>query len=152
MQGALKLSGKVTLITGAGSGIGKTIALLFAKEGASIAASDINLESAGKTTEEIKQSGGRAIAIKADVSSSDDVDIMVDKTIRDLGGVHILVNNAGIPGENVPIIETSVDHWDKVVSVNLRSTYPCSLILLISSNMFGLSVSTLYYFCDKKLR
>ncbi|MAF85954.1 MAG: hypothetical protein CL875_05705 [Dehalococcoidales bacterium] len=122
----MKLSGKVALITGSGSGIGKAAALLFAKEGASIAVSDINLSSAEQATEAIKQLGGRAIAIRADVSDAGDVDMMVDKVIKELGGIHILVNNAGIPGENLPTIESSVEHWDKVVRVNLRGTYLCS--------------------------
>ena len=99
----MKLNGKVALITGSGSGIGKAAALLFAKEGASVAVSDINFSSAEQTTEAIKQLGSRAIAIEADVSDAGDVDMMVDKVIDELGGVHILVNNAGIPGENLPV-------------------------------------------------
>ena len=122
----MKLSGKVALVTGSGSGIGRAIALLFAKEGASIAVNARHLETIEKTAEEIRQLGGRAIAIKADVSDADDVDMMVDRVVRELGGVHILVNNAGISGENVPITETSVEHWDRVVSINLRGTYLCS--------------------------
>jgi len=122
----MKLSGKVALVTGSGSGIGRAIALLFAKEGASIAVNARHLEPVEKTAEEIRQLGGRAIAIKADVSDADDVDMMVDRVVRELGGVHILVNNAGIPGENVPVTETSVGHWDKVVGINLRGTYLCS--------------------------
>jgi len=122
----MKLKGKVALITGAGSGIGRAIALLFAKEGASIAVNDINLPSAEQATESIKQIGGRAIPVKADISDPGSVDMMVDKVIRELGGLHILVNNAGIPGENIETIESSVEHWDKVVGVNLRGTYLCS--------------------------
>lgn len=120
------MNGMVALVTGGGSGIGRAIALLFAAKGADIAVSDINLSSAEQTVEEIKQLGGRAIAIRADVSDVDDVDVMVSRVVKELGGLYILVNNAGIPGENLPTIESSVEHWDKVVRVNLRSTYLCS--------------------------
>lgn len=120
-----KLSGKTGLITGAGSGIGRAMALLFASEGADIAVGDIDLAAAERTVEEIEKVGGRSIAIKADVSDVSDVDMMVGRVLETLGGVHILVNNAGIPGENVPALETSVDHWDKVIRINLRSAYLC---------------------------
>lgn len=122
----MELNGMVTLVTGGGSGIGRAIALLFAARGADIAVSDISLSPAERTVEEIKQLGGRAIAIRADISDPDDVDVMVSRVVSELGGVHILVNNAGIPGENIPTIESSVEHWDRVIRVNLRGTYLCS--------------------------
>lgn len=121
----MKLEGKVALITGAGRGIGQAMALLFAREGADIAVDDIDLASAEKTAEEVRQLGRKAIAIKADVGEPGDVDMMVERTINELGGVHILVNNAGIAQNSVPTIESSVEHWDEVVRVNLRGTYLC---------------------------
>ena len=122
----MKLSGKVALVTGSGSGIGRAIALLFAKEGASVATNARHLETAEKTAEEIRQLGGRAIAIRADVGDADDVDMMVDRVVKELGGIHILVNCAGVPGENVPTEVSSVEHWDNVVRIMLRGTYLCS--------------------------
>lgn len=122
----MKLKGKAALITGAGSGIGRAMALVFAREGADIAVGDIDLESAAKTAEEVRQIGPKAIAIKADVGEPRDVDMMVDRTIDELGGIHILINNAGAVDEGVGTVDSSVEFWDKVVKVNLRGTYLCS--------------------------
>ena len=93
----MKLKGKVALVTGAGSGIGEAIAFLFAREGADIAINDINPETAEKTAEEVKNIGRKAIALEADVADADQVNAMVDRIVDEFGGVHILVNNAGIP-------------------------------------------------------
>jgi NAD(P)-dependent dehydrogenase (short-subunit alcohol dehydrogenase family) len=121
----LRLHDKVALITGAGRGIGQAMALLFAKEGADVAIGDVDLASAEKTAEAVRQIGRSAIAIKADVGESEDVDRMVDMTIEQLGGLHILVNNAGILDETVPTVESSVERWDQVIKVILRGTYLC---------------------------
>ena len=121
----MRLKGKVALITGAGRGIGLEMALLFAREGADLVVNDIDLLSAQKTAEEVKKIGPRAMAIKADVSSPDDVDMLVDRTISEMGAVSILVNNAGIIDEIVPTVESSVERWDNVIRVNLRGTYLC---------------------------
>jgi len=123
----MKLEGKVALVTGAGSGIGRAIALLFAQEGANIAVNDINLAAAEQVVGEVKQIGRQAIAVKANVAEPADVDAMVARVINELGGVHILVNNAGIPPESSPTLDLhDVSQWDKIVAVNLRGTYLCS--------------------------
>jgi 3-oxoacyl-[acyl-carrier protein] reductase len=121
----MKLEGKVALITGAGSGIGQAIALLFAKEGADIAVNDINLPAAEKTVAAVKKLGRKAIAVKADVSQEKPVADMVARTIKELGGVHILVNNAGYSAGG-PAIDTGMEIWDPMVAVVLRGTYMCS--------------------------
>ena len=121
----MKLEGKVALITGAGSGIGQATALLFAGEGADVAVNDINLASAEKTTAAIWQMGRKAITVKADVADEKEVVAMVDRVIKELGGVHILVNNAGIGGGG-PVLESSVENWDRVNAVILRGAYLCS--------------------------
>jgi 3-oxoacyl-[acyl-carrier protein] reductase len=121
----MKLEGKVALITGAGSGLGEAIALRFAQEGADIAVNDIDLTSAEKTAVAIKKMGRRALAIKADVTAVAEVNAMVDHVINQLGGVHILVNNAGIGGGG-PVLEESLETWDRVLSVHLRGAYLCS--------------------------
>ena len=121
----MKLSGKVALITGAGSGIGRAIALTFAAEGADVAVNDLNLSSAEKTAEEVKLIGRRSIAVEADVSDDADVGVMVERTLRELGSVDILVNNAGTGPEMVPTTEQSIDKFDRVVRTNLYGTYFC---------------------------
>ncbi len=121
----MKLEGKVALITGAGSGIGEGIALVFAGEGADIAVNDINLAAAEKTAAAVRKLGRRAIAIKADVSSAAEVEAMVDRAIKELGGVHVLVNNAGM-SLGGPIIDEKLENWDRMINVVLRGTYLCT--------------------------
>jgi NAD(P)-dependent dehydrogenase (short-subunit alcohol dehydrogenase family) len=120
----MKLQGKAALITGAGSGMGRATALLFAREGAKVAVNDVNLESAQKTVEEIKKMGGTAIAIKADISEAKEVEAMIDRVIKEFGGIQILINNAGI-SVSCPAIETPLELWDRVMGVMLRGTFLC---------------------------
>jgi NAD(P)-dependent dehydrogenase (short-subunit alcohol dehydrogenase family) len=122
----MRLEGKVALVTGAGSGIGQAIAVLFAREGADIAVNDIDLRSAEVTAARVARLGRRAIPIKADVADAGEVGALVSRTIDELGGAHILVNNAGVPHHGLMIEEQTVEHWDRVVSVSLRGTYLCS--------------------------
>jgi NAD(P)-dependent dehydrogenase (short-subunit alcohol dehydrogenase family) len=117
--------GKAALITGSGRGIGRAMALTFAKAGADICVNDVNLDTAEETAEEIRRLGRKAIAVKADVGDPDEVDAMVGRTIVELGGVHILVNNAGIVDQAVPTIESDVGRWDEVFRVIVRGTYLC---------------------------
>ena len=122
----MKLVGKLALVTGAGSGIGEAIALLFAREGADIAVNDINPAAAEKTVEAVRKLGRKAIALEADVADYDQVDAMVDRVINEFGGVHILVNNAGIPTQGPFLENQTPENWDRVVAVILRGTYLCS--------------------------
>ena len=119
----MKLDGKVALITGGAKGIGKAMALLFAEEGADIAIVDWDLSSAEETAAKVKEKGRKAIAIKADVANVKDVDMAVDTVLKELGDIHILINNAGIAQQVVPTIETPVEHWEKVMGVHLRGTF-----------------------------
>jgi NAD(P)-dependent dehydrogenase (short-subunit alcohol dehydrogenase family) len=121
----MKLEGKVALITGAGSGMGQETARLFAREGAKVAVNDIRLEAAEITTAAIKQMGGQAITVQADVAQEDEVVAMVARTIKELGGIHIMINNAGIGGRG-PVLESTVETWDRVNAVILRGAYLCS--------------------------
>jgi len=121
----MKLSGKVALVTGAGRGIGRAIAFALAAEGADIGVNDADLSSAEATAKAVKKLGRRAIAIEADVSEADQVEEMVNRVIDELGGIHILVNNAGVFPEVVPTIEQSLEKWDRTMSVNVRGTYLC---------------------------
>ena len=126
----MKLKGKVALVTGAGSGIGRAIALQFAKEGADVAVNDIDLSSADEVTKAARQIGVKAITVRADVAESTEVDDMVERVISELGGVQILVNNAGIVTKSILADPENkqqlVAAWDKVVNVMLRGTYLCS--------------------------
>jgi NAD(P)-dependent dehydrogenase (short-subunit alcohol dehydrogenase family) len=119
------LEGKAALITGAGRGIGRTMALTFAREGADVAVNDVNLEAAEEVANEVRALGRKAVGIKADVGDTEQVEAMVATTISALGGVHILVNNAGIVDQAVPTIESDVSKWDEVFRVIVRGTYLC---------------------------
>ena len=117
------LENKVAIITGAGSGIGKAVSLLYAKEGAKIVVSDIREKSGNETVSEIKALGGEAIFVKADTSKPDDNKNVVEQAVKTFGGLHIAVNNAGIGGPISPVGEYPVDGWDKTISINLSGVF-----------------------------
>ena len=119
----MKLEGKVALITGAGSGMRKATALLFAREGAKIAAVDVNQESAAETAAEIERNGGQAIAIRADVSTEADASQMVEATRRGFGTPGVLFNNAGIEGESAFVGKMTAEAFDRVIAINLRGVF-----------------------------
>ena len=122
----MKLEGKVSLVTGGGRGIGHAISLALAEEGSNVVVNYISdLESAQNTVNEIKKKGRSAIALKADVAKADEVDMMVQTAIEEMGKIDILVNNAGIRSQLVPAVEHSVSEWDRVVGIHLRGTYLC---------------------------
>ncbi len=121
----MELDGKVALITGAAQGIGKAIALILAKNGADIVVSDINLEKAQETSREIEAIGRRSMAIKVDVSKSEEVEQMVEKIINEFGKIDILVNNAGITRDKL-ILRMTEEDWDAVLNVNLKGTFNCT--------------------------
>ncbi|MGH7931535.1 MAG: SDR family NAD(P)-dependent oxidoreductase [Candidatus Binataceae bacterium] len=119
----MKLANKIALITGAGSGMGKAASLLFASEGAKVAAVDINEEQVKETAAEIVNKGGTAIAVRADVSKSDDVKKMVDDTIARLGVPTVVYNNAGIEGDSAFLAQLTEDQFDRVIAINLRGVW-----------------------------
>jgi NAD(P)-dependent dehydrogenase (short-subunit alcohol dehydrogenase family) len=114
-----KLAGKVALVTGAGSGIGRAISIRFAREGASVAAASRTLESVEETAQ---LAGGETLALQADVSDEASVGVMVEKTLARFGRIDILVNNAGI-GTTKSILECEPEEWDRVFAVNVRGVY-----------------------------
>ncbi len=120
------MAGKIALITGGSRGIGKEIALALAKEGNNIAISyGNNEESAMKVVNEIKSFGVEALAVKADVSISEDVTNLIKSVEEGLGTIDILVNNAGITKDNLLIRMTEAD-WDSVMDVNLKGVFLCT--------------------------
>jgi len=119
----MKLANKVALITGAGSGMGKSAALIFAEEGAKVAVVDINEAQVKETAAEITKKGGNAIALRADVSKSEDVKRMVEETVARLGGLNIVYNNAGIEGESNFISNMTEEQFDRVIAINLRGVF-----------------------------
>lgn len=115
----------VALVTGGGRGLGEAICCTLAREGAYVAVADVSLADAVRVSDAINRMGSRAIAIKADVSSEQEVKAMVAKTIEALGTIDILVNNAGICYQG-PVADMSVETWDRVLDVNLKGTFLCS--------------------------
>jgi len=122
----MKLQNKVAIVTGAASGMGKAISILYAQEGAKVVLADFDIEGANKVVEEIKASSGNATAIKTDVSVLADVDNLVNTAITTYGTVDILVNNAGIMDNFMPVEKVTDELWDKILAVN--TTGPMKLI------------------------
>ena len=121
----MKFKGKVALITGSSRGIGKDIAKGFAKEGADIIINGRNLEKAETVAKEIEGLGVRTTAIGADVSSSQDVNRMVEETVNTFGRIDILVNNAGVNPFILEAEKIKEDGWDQVLDINLKGVFLC---------------------------
>jgi NAD(P)-dependent dehydrogenase (short-subunit alcohol dehydrogenase family) len=119
----MRLQDKVAIVTGAGSGIGAATALLFAKHGAKVVASDVNEDSAMKTVEKINETGGTAISVPGDVTDTNQAEAIVRTTVETYGSLHILVNSAGITARNAPPNSSPEEIWDRVIDVNLKGTY-----------------------------
>ena len=119
------VTGKVALVTGSGRGIGKAIALALAERGADIVINDLDMDNAAHTVEEIKALGRKAIAIKADVSSETEVEVMVKECMNQFGRIDILVNNAGLISTKL-LQETTVQDWDRIMSINLKGVFLCT--------------------------
>ena len=119
------ISGRVAIITGAGQGIGRAIAMRLAKEGAAVIVNDINREGAGKVCGEIHETGGQAMPWCGDVSASGDVNLMVSEVIERYGRIDILVNNARIT-TRCPESLTLEEYWDRTLAVDLKGAYLCS--------------------------
>jgi len=119
------LTSKVALVTGAGRGIGRAIALRLAREGADVVVVDLDRATAEEVAGEARRLGRRAIAVKTDVTDAADVDAMAERALAEFGQVDILVNNAGIQIV-VPMLEMSEEQWDTLFDVNLKSYWLCA--------------------------
>jgi NAD(P)-dependent dehydrogenase (short-subunit alcohol dehydrogenase family) len=119
----MRLQGKVAIITGAGSGIGRATALLFAREGARVVVADYAAEGGEETVRLIKEAGGEATFVKVDVSKAADAQKMVQAAIDSYGKLDILYNNAGIEGPWAPTEDVAEEDWDRVLSINLKGVF-----------------------------
>ncbi|MDK8180452.1 glucose 1-dehydrogenase [Paenibacillus sp. UMB4589-SE434] len=125
----MRLQQKVCLITGSGSGIGQSTALLFAREGATVIINDLDEQKGEETVALIQQAGGQAVFIKADVTSPEQVQEMVTQVIHQYGVIDVLFNNAGVSGIGA-IHEIEPDAWDRVININIRGVFlPCKYII-----------------------
>lgn len=118
----MRLKDKVALITGSGSGIGKSTALLFAREGATLIVNDLAEDAGAETVEQIRREGGQAMFIRADVTDADEVQKMILTAIAEFGRIDILFNNAGISSVG-RLDEIEPDDWDRIMSVNVKGVY-----------------------------
>ena len=121
-----RFAGKVVLVTGAGGGIGRAVAMRFAAEGASVAVNDIKAETVQAVGDEIKALGGEALAVPADVSDKVQVDAMFTRVEAALGYVDVLYNNAGLIDTARHFLEADEAWWDRIIGVNLKSVFLCS--------------------------
>lgn len=117
------LKDKVAIVTGGGSGIGRAVALSYAKEGAKVVVSDIDDEGGKATVEMILNEGGEALYVHANVASAADNEMLVKKTVDVYGALHIACNNAGIGGPAFLTGEYPLDGWDKVIGINLTGVF-----------------------------
>lgn len=121
----MALTGKVAVVTGGGSGIGRAISFRLARDGASVAVWDLNGPAAQETVAMILDAGGRAIACEADAASREGIAGALSRTRAEFGPVTILVNNAGVTGR-VPFLEMTEEAWDRVIRINLKGPFLCS--------------------------
>src|SRR3954467_616205 len=120
----MRLEGKVTVITGGASGMGRVAARMFAAEGARVVVADVTEQAAQSVVDEVKAAGGQAIAVVADVSKEMDAKRMIDETVAAFGRIDVLYNNAGVmPEADHSVIDTSVEDWDRVMAVNVRGVF-----------------------------
>ena len=127
----MEVKNKIVIITGAGSGIGKATAIHFAKYGAIVVVSDINLESAKKVAEEIVTNGGTSNPIKVNVAKFEEVNNLIKTTVEEFGRLDVIVNNAGIGPNLLRTHESSLEDWDRVIAVNQTGVFYCMKLALV---------------------
>lgn len=137
------LTNKTALITGGASGIGRATALLFAREGAAVAITDVHERAGQGVAQEIAQNGGRALFEPADVTRAADCRRVVTRTLREFGAIHILFNNAGII-RRASVVELSEEDWDRVMAVNVKAIFLMSreVIPVMASKGGGSIINT----------
>src|SRR3990167_451782 len=123
MEDLKRFVGKVAIITGAGTGIGKATAIRLAKEGAAIAAVGRRADKVEETIKEIKSLDGKGMAISGNIGEKVDVENIVKKTLNEFGKIDILVNNAAIEGKSSNLLEMTDEQWDEIYNINLRGVF-----------------------------
>ncbi|MCI0431164.1 MAG: SDR family oxidoreductase [Rhodospirillales bacterium] len=118
-------AGKVAFVTGAASGIGRATALAFAREGANVVVADVSEQGNQKTARMIEELGGRALAVRCDVTRTEDVKAALDKGVESFGHLHFAFNNAGSEQAITATADLTEEEWDRIVRVNLRSVFLC---------------------------
>ncbi len=136
MQPSAKLAGKIAVVTGAASGIGRATSLLFAREGAVLALADVNKNNGRSVADEITQSSGRAFFESTDVSRAADCQRLVDRTLREFGRIDILFNNAGII-RRATVLDLNEADWDRVMAGNVKSIYLLSRLVIPHMQKIG---------------
>jgi len=119
------LTGKIALVTGASSGIGRAAALAFAREGAKVVAADVTVEGGEETVSLIKKTGGEAIFVKTNVANASEVEAMVNAAVSTYGRLDCAYNNAGISGKSQSIVDTTEENWDRIIAINLTGVWLC---------------------------
>lgn len=126
----MNVKNKVVIITGAGSGIGKATANHFANHGALVVVSDINVENAKNTVDEIVTNGGKATLIRANVAKFDEVEHLINETVKQFGKLDVIVNNAGIGPNLLKTHQSRLKDWDRVIAVNQTGVFYCMKVAL----------------------
>jgi NAD(P)-dependent dehydrogenase (short-subunit alcohol dehydrogenase family) len=119
------LAGKVAFVTGAASGIGRAAALAFAREGVSVVVADVSDQGNQETARMIEDLGGRALAVRCDVTRSADVQAALDQAVEVFGRVDLAFNNAGAEQETKPAADLTGEEWDRIITINLRGVFLC---------------------------
>ena len=139
------MTGKVALVTGGASGIGRAAAMAFAKEGAKLVVADYVVEGGERTVKAIREAGGEAMFIKADVSRSKEVEMMVKKAVEGFGRLDYAFNNAGIEGRVTATAQCEEDDWDRIIAINLTGVWLCmkyELLQMVKQGGGGSIVNT----------
>jgi 2-hydroxycyclohexanecarboxyl-CoA dehydrogenase len=125
----VRLEGKSALVTGAGRGIGRAIALALARDGARLALADIDLANADSVRAEVEKRGGRAVALRVDLTRRDEVEALAKRAVAEMGRIDVLVNNAGWDRLQ-PFLESDEDTWERIIALNFRAVlYTCKAVL-----------------------
>jgi len=120
-----KFEGKVSLVTGGSSGIGRAAALAFSREGASVLIADVLTDKGEETVRDIRKGHGKATFVKANVSDASEVENLIKKTVETYGRMDFAFNNAGIEGAMAPTANCTEENWDRIISINLKGVWLC---------------------------